>query len=90
MRVEITGVRTPGSEVKESLEIWKQVAELCAQTNRTKILAIMTLSGRLPMDAAFQIAKSAEFIGWSRKFKLVVVAPSKVTDQYSVFRDNFS
>ncbi len=79
LRVEISGVRTPGSEVKESLEIWKQIAELCNRSDHTKVLAIMKLTGRLPMDSAFQIAKSAELIGWSRKFKLAVVAPRTVT-----------
>ncbi len=79
LRVEIKGARTPGSEVRESLEIWKQIAKLCSQLHQTKILAIMKLSGRLPMESAFQIAKSADIIGWSKDFKLAVVAPEPAT-----------
>ena len=78
LRVEIRGSRTPGSEVTESMDIWGQIADLCNQFQRKKILAVMKISGRLPLDSAFKIAKSAEHIGWSRSYKLAVVAPSKI------------
>ena len=77
LRVEISGERTPGSEVRETLEIWKEIAKIAVAEDRMKILTIMKISGRLPMDSAFQVAKSAELIGWRRNFKLAVVAPRK-------------
>ena len=75
LRVEITGVRKPGAEEKEMIDIWKRVAGLCTQFNQWKVLAIMKIHGRLPIDSAYKIAKASDDYVWNRSYKLAVVAP---------------
>ena len=59
LKVEILGKRTPGNEVVESKEIWKEISALVKQEKKTRILAMMKVEGRLPINSAFQIAESA-------------------------------
>lgn len=77
LKVEILGQRTPGNEVAESKEIWKKVADLLREQEQSHILTIMKVEGRLPINSAFQIAESAEDLGWSHKYKMAVVAGSE-------------
>ena len=77
LKVEITGVRTPGSEELEMIEIWTRVAQLCSQFKQWKVLAIMKIYGRLPIDSAYKIAKATDDYVWSRGYKLAVVAPEE-------------
>ena len=75
LKVEITGVRTPGSEEIEMIEIWTKVSQLCNHLKQWKVLAIMKIHGRLPIDSAYKIAKATDDYVWSRSYKLAVVAP---------------
>ena len=75
LKVEISGVRKPGHEEKEMIDIWIRVADLCAQFNQWKVLAIMKIRGRLPIDSAYKIAKASDDYVWNRSYKLAVVAP---------------
>ena len=77
LKVEILGKRTPGNEVAESKEIWKEISELVKREKKTRILAMMKVEGRLPINSAFQIAESAKNLGWSQNYKLAVVAGSE-------------
>ncbi len=77
LKVEILGKRTPGGEVAESKSIWKEIADLLKTEKKKRILAIMKVEGRLPINSAFQIADSAGDLGWSRDYKLAVVAGSE-------------
>ncbi|MDX1314009.1 MAG: hypothetical protein R3356_00790 [Eudoraea sp.] len=77
LKIEILGKRTPGNEVSESKELWKKVADLLKVAKRDRILAIMKVEGRLPMSSAFEIAESAADLGWSRDYKMAVVAGSE-------------
>ena len=77
LKVEILGQRTPGNEVAESKQIWKEVADVLSQQEQSRILTIMKVEGRLPIKSAFQIAESARDLGWSRNYKMAVVAGSE-------------
>ncbi|MCE2612826.1 hypothetical protein LVD13_07575 [Flavobacteriaceae bacterium D16] len=77
LKVEILGQRTPGNEVAESKQIWKEVADVLSQQEQSRILTIMKVEGRLPIKSAFQIAESAGDLGWSRNYKMAVVAGSE-------------
>ena len=77
LKVEILGQRTPGNEVTESKEIWKEIADLVNRENKTRVLAMMKVEGRLPINSAFEIAESAKNLGWSQNNKLAVVAGSE-------------
>ena len=77
LKVEILGNRTPGNEVAESKEIWKAVADLANKEKKYKVLALMKVKGRLPINSAFEIAESAGSLGWSQNHKLAVVAGSE-------------
>ena len=77
LKVEIQGKRTPGNEVAESKQVWKEVADILKTEKQKRILAIMKVEGRLPINSAFQIADSAGDLGWSRDYKMAVVAGSE-------------
>lgn len=77
LKVEILGKRTPGDEVAESKKLWKEVADLLKAEKKSRILALMKVEGRLPINSAFQIAESAEELGWKRDYKMAVVAGSE-------------
>ena len=77
LKVEILGKRTVGNEVAESKEIWKEISDLVNRENKTRVLAMMKVEGRLPINSAFQIAESANNLGWSQNYKLAVVAGSE-------------
>ena len=79
LRVGISGKRTPGNEVEDSLKAWSKVAEICRERNINHILAILKISGHLPDMASYNIGDLAEKYGWSRGFKLAVVTK----DEYS-------
>jgi hypothetical protein len=76
LKVEILGHRTPGNELLESKEIWKQIADVVKRENQDRILTLIKVKGHLPVKAAYQIAESAGSIGWSHNYKLAVVAGS--------------
>ncbi len=77
LKVEILGKRTPGNEVAESKEIWKEISNLVNQEKKSRVLAMMKVDGRLPINSAFEIAESAKNLGWSQNYKLAVVAGSE-------------
>jgi len=77
LKVEILGERTAGMEVAESKAIWKDISELVNREKKTRVLALMKVQGRLPINSAFQIAESAKNLGWSQNYKLAVVAGSE-------------
>ena len=77
LKVDITGIRTPGSEGQEMIEIWSRIAKLCEKSNCSKILAIMKIFGRLPIESAYKIGKATDDYVWNRSYKLAVVAPEE-------------
>ena len=74
IRVVISGEWTKGNEAEEVISAWSQVVEICHMKNINNILAIGKVTGLLSPIAAYNIAKYPGDHGWSRKFKLAVVA----------------
>ena len=74
LRVEISGKWTKGNEVEEVISAWSQVVEIGRTKNINHILAIGKVTGHLPPMAAYDMAKFPDDHGWSRKFKLALVA----------------
>ena len=74
LRVEISGEWTVGDESEEVISAWSQVVEICHTKNIKHILAVGKVTGHLTPMAAYDIANSPDKLGWSRKFRLAVVA----------------
>ena len=87
IRVEVSGDRNRGKEVDDAISVWSQVAQICHEKNVYRILAISKLTGRLPILAAFEIAKSPEEFGWSRSFKLAFVDLNEESRQVNLFAE---
>lgn len=87
VRVNVSGTRTPGHEVEDSVHAWKQVADTCRDTGIEKILTVFELEGRLsPIDAYDIVARTEEF-GWSHAFKMAVVDLNKETLEDNLFAE---
>ena len=78
MWIEFTGNRTPGNEIQEGIVAWKKVAYLAKELNRTRIMVISKVIGRLPAISAFSITESLDIIGWQHDFIVAGVAPDKL------------
>ncbi len=74
---------SPGAELKEALGRWKEVAGLCRENGRSRVLVTMEFSGSYDMETKFHLAKGASAIGWSHDLKLAVVIkdPVQFTEQ---------
>ena len=87
LRVNVSGIRSPGREVEDSVHTWKQVADVCRDTGIEKILTIFELEGRLsPIDAYDIVARTKEF-GWSHAFKMAVVDLNSETLDDNLFAE---
>jgi len=74
IRVEISGEWTKGKEAKEVMSAWSQIAEICHSKKINNILAIGKITGHLRPMAAYDMAKFPSNHGWSRKYKVAIVA----------------
>lgn len=87
IRVNVSGTRIPGHEVADSVNTWKQVADVCRDTGIEKILAVFLLEGRLSPIDAYDIAARADEFGWSHAFKMAVVDLNKETLEDNLFAE---
>ncbi|MDG1573397.1 hypothetical protein OZ410_13790 [Robiginitalea sp. M366] len=62
-----------GLELREAFERWKEVAALCREHDRTRVLVTMVFEGEYSLELKFRLAKGASAIGWSPDLKLAVV-----------------
>ena len=85
IRVEVSGQRTPGSEVEDSISVWSRVAEVCNAKQMDRVLGIFNLTGRLPARAAHAIAYDPAKYGWSKRFKLAIVESNEESRQDMFF-----
>jgi hypothetical protein len=85
IRVEVSGQRTPGSEVEDAIIVWSRVAEVCNAKQMDRILGIHNLTGRLPARAAHAIAYDPAKFGWSKRFKLAIVESNEESRQDMFF-----
>ena len=90
IRLEISGSWTPGNEAEDVKSVWARVAEICRTNNVCRILAIWDIPGHLPTLAAYNMAKSPEEFGWSRRLKLAVVYSSGQRMQDSLFGEDIA
>jgi hypothetical protein len=74
LRVEISGEWTIGDEAEEVISAWSQVIEICKTKKINHILAIGNVIGKLTPMAAYDIANFPDKHGWSREFRVAVVA----------------
>jgi len=77
IRIEISGDRVSGKVKEDTFKAWSQVADKCRETGIFKVLAILKLSGRVPVLLSYETAKNAEKFGWSRSFRLAIVDTNK-------------
>lgn len=77
LEVHMKGTIVPGQELKEALERWSKVAELCKNTNRRLILVFLDLKGQHTTVTKFNLADGAAGIGWHPDYKLSVVVRGK-------------
>lgn len=67
-----------GAELRDALSRWKEVARLCREHDRNKVLVRMTFEGNHSLETKFQLAKGAPAIGWGQDLKLAVVISDPV------------
>lgn len=73
IRVAVSGIRTPGSAAIDAGRIGRVIAKECDRSQISKVLIVLSLSGRLPaLDALEMVTESREY-GWSHKFQLAFV-----------------
>lgn len=73
LRVEITGHRITGQEVRDGKEIWQKISEACETHHLRRILAVFAIKGSLPIHSAFELAKDPAGYGFDRTFKLAYI-----------------
>ena len=73
MRVQVSGQRTRGREVRDAIGVLAQVADTCQKKGITRILIVWDMPGSLPTMAAYDLADSAPEWGWDRRLKLAMV-----------------
>lgn len=88
LRVEVSGERTPGSEVEDATSVWSHVAEVCREKNKDRILGIYNVTGRLSARAAHAIAYDPARFGYSKQFKLALVDFNEESRQDILFGED--
>jgi len=73
LRVDVSGVWTPGREFEDAIGVWLQVLDACQKYKKDRILAVWDVPGHLPAAKAYDLADQADARGWKRQFKLAVV-----------------
>ena len=77
IRVEVSGSRVHGMEVKHAAEALNVINNKCKNVNKTKALAIMNLDGNMPFMSAYELGRKAEEYGWDRRMKIAAVYADK-------------
>ncbi len=90
IKVEISGEFVAGEELKDSVDVWGKVLSSCQGKGSNLILAIWTVPGYLPTMAAYNLAESAEELGWQKNFKLAVVHLSEERYQDGIIAETFA
>lgn len=87
IEVYIKGTIVPGKELKEAIERWAKVAELCAQEDRRLILAFMDLEGQHSLDSKFNLVDAATSFGWRPEYKLSMVIKKEALFNHLLFTE---
>jgi len=73
VRVELSGERERGREAEDSLRVWEEVIQVLKENDLQAILSILSLGGRLPTMAGYQIATTLDKIGIPRQTRIALV-----------------
>ncbi len=75
IRVEVSGVRPPDVDkgLADVMQVWARVAERCRATRQKRVLAVLRLTGEVPIMGSYGVVTRADEFGWSRSFRLAVV-----------------
>jgi len=87
IEVYIKGTIVPGKELKEAIERWAKVAELCVQEDRRLILAFMDLEGQHSLDSKFNLVDAATSFGWRPEYKLSMVIKKEALFNHLLFTE---
>jgi hypothetical protein len=87
IEVHIKGTVVPGKELKEAIERWTRVAELCVQEDRRLILAFMDLKGQHSLDSKFNLVDAATSFGWRPEYKLSMVIKKEALFNHLLFTE---
>jgi hypothetical protein len=87
IEVYIKGTIVPGRELKEAIERWAMVAELCVKEDRRLILAFMDLEGQHSLDSKFNLVDAASSFGWRPEYKLSMVIKKEALHNHLLFTE---
>jgi hypothetical protein len=87
IEVYIKGTIVPGKELKEAIERWAMVAELCVKEDRRLILAFMDLEGQHSLDSKFNLVDAASSFGWRPEYKLSMVIKKEALHNHLLFTE---
>jgi hypothetical protein len=73
IRVEISGMRRPGKQVKDIVPIWSEVTQTCKEKNIHKLLAILKLTGDVSVVGSYTIVNSADSFGWHPNLRVALI-----------------
>ncbi|QBA64764.1 hypothetical protein [Muriicola soli] len=87
LEVHIKGNIVPGKELKEAMERWSEVAQLCKVKERNLILVFMDLEGRHSTSSKFNLVDTASTYGWQPDYKLSIVVKNEEQYQHLSFTE---
>ncbi len=90
IKVVISGEFVVGAELEDSVEVWGKVFTGCQGKRSKRILAFWNVPGYLPTMAAYNLAESAEELGFDKSFKLAVVHLSEERYQDGLIAETFA
>lgn len=73
MEIDIRGVINPSNEQRDAFERWRMIADLCKQTNKTRVLVISYFTGNYTLNTSFNLVDKAQNLGWNLEYKLAMV-----------------
>jgi len=70
--LEVSGNRVRGKGVEHMVPIWTQTTDVCIAKGVYNILAILKLTGRVPVLDSYTIANNIEKLGLGKGFKVAL------------------
>ncbi|MCB2204577.1 hypothetical protein KQI65_07500 [bacterium] len=85
LRVEVSGIRIEGETTSQAIEVWRAVADLCEEADRTRVLCIIDLHGDFPAGSAYQLSSDPAAFGWKRSYRAAIVDLNEESYQQNIF-----
>lgn len=67
------GKREAGREVEELISNWSDVAALCEKSHLSKVLAVLDIQGKIPLESAYKMDEAFTRTRWKPDYKLAIV-----------------